>query len=207
MPMTGRHACFLGRIAMIAGIVVPLLAAQTAGRHAGDDVRTIDLPTHPDSKVLADAREGFQEGDIIRILGGRPEDLQRLLGIGGATVTYSQSRALRNNPLNALHLNGSAPVYHLVAARATRTGALHEFQRLGPEGIAASDNADLATYDRWAEKERRLSQEEETGSAIGDPEPPPIGAWTELQQTTLSQTDQYGNVFQNTLSVYRLNDI
>src|SRR6185437_1458740 len=139
-----RRACFLGRIGMIAGIVGPFLMAQTGGRHAGEDVRTIDLPTHPDSKVLADAREAFRQGDIIRIVAGRPEDLQGLLGVGGATVITSQSRALAGNPRNAIHVNATAPVYHLVAARATRTGALHEFHQLGAKAIAASGSVDLA---------------------------------------------------------------
>jgi hypothetical protein len=191
---------------MLAGMVVPLLLAQTAGKHAGEDVRTIDLPTHPDSKVLADAREALRQGDIIRIVGGRPEDLQHLLGVGGATITRSQSRALASNPLKALHVNASAPVYQAVAARATRTGALHEFHQLGTKAMAASGRVDLARYERWAEKERRLAQNKETGSLVGDPEPP-AQAWTELQQTTLNQTDQDGNIFQNTISVFRLNDI
>ena len=205
--MTRKHACFLGRIGMIAGIVIPFLAAQTAGRHTGEDVRTLDLLSHPESKVLANVREALRQGDIIRIVGGRPEDLQRLLGIGGATLTRSQSPAVASNPLNALrHPNASAPVYQVVAARATRTGALHEFLQLGTEALATSSSARLAAYETWAEKERRLAQKEETGFLVGDPEPP-AQAWTELQQTTLNQTDQYGNIFQNTVSVFRLNDI
>jgi hypothetical protein len=204
--MFGKHACCLGRIGMLAGILVASLVAQTPGRHAGEDVRTLDLLSHPESKDLANAREAFRQGDIIRIVGGRPEDLQRLLGVGGATITRSQSRALASNPLKALHVNASAPVYQAVAARATRTGALHEFHQLGTKAMAASGRADLARYERWAEKERRLAQNEETGSLVGDPEPP-AQAWTELQQTTLSQKDQYDNFFQNTLTVFRLNDI
>jgi hypothetical protein len=201
-----KLACSLGRIGMLAGVVVPFLAAQTVGRHAGEDVRTLDLLSHPESKDLANAREAFRQGDIIRIVGGRPEDLQRLLDIGGATVTHSQSRALANNALNAFHEDARAPVYQVVAARATRTGALHEFQQLGTEAMAASSGVNLASYETWAEKERRLAQKEEAGSLVGDPAPP-AEAWTELQETTLQQTDQYGNLFQNTLSVFRLNDI
>jgi hypothetical protein len=190
---------------MLAGMVVPLLLGQTAGKHAGEDVRTLDMVSHPESQELANSREAFRQGDIIRIVGGRPEDLQRLLGIGGATVTHSQSRARANNAPNALHENATAPVYQVVAARATRTGALHEFQQLGTKAMAAS-GVNLAAYETWADKERRLAQKEETGFLVGDPAPP-AQAWTELQETTLKQTDQYGNYFQNTLSVFRLNDI
>jgi len=205
--MFGKHACCLGRIGMLAGILVASLVAQTPGRHAGEDVRTLDLLSHPESKDLANAREAFRQGDIIRIVGGTPEDLQRLLGIGGAILTRSHSRKPASNSLNALqNLNAPAPVYQVVAARATRTGALHEFHQLGTKAMAASGRADLARYERWAEKERRLAQNEETGSLVGDPEPP-AQAWTELQQTTLSQKDQYDNFFQNTLTVFRLNDI
>jgi hypothetical protein len=38
---------------------------QTPGRHAGEDVRTLDLLSHPESKDLANAREAFRQGDII----------------------------------------------------------------------------------------------------------------------------------------------
>lgn len=202
-----KRACFLGSIGMLAGIVIPFLVAQTAGRHAGEDVRTIDLLSYPESKDLANAREAFRQGDIVRMIGGKPEDLQRLLGIGGAILTRSDSPAHASNPLNALqNLNTTAPVYQIVAARATRTGALHEFQQLGMEATAASSNLDLAAYEKWAEKERSLAQMEETGILPTDPQPPPQ-AWTELQQTTVKLTDQYSNVFQNTISVFRLNDI
>src|SRR6185437_9718508 len=47
---------------------------------------------------------------------------------------------------------------------------------------------------------------EETGSLIGDPEPP-AQAWTELQETTFSTSDGYANSFQNAVSIFRLNDI
>jgi hypothetical protein len=202
--MRGKHACFLGRIAMIAGIVIPFLAAQTARRHAGDDVRTIDLPTHPDSMVLAAARKAFLQGDIVRIVGGRPEDLQRLLGIGGATITPGPP-AVAHNPFDIWKLTARTPVYQIVAARATRTGALHEFQQLGMEAIAVRSSVQLAVFATWAEKERRLAQKEETGSSPGDTEPR-AQAWTELQQTTFNASDGNANFFQNTVSIYRLND-
>jgi len=76
---------------------------------------------------------------------------------------------------------------------------LHEFLQLGKIG-------DFTAYERWAEKEARLAQDEESGSLPTDPQPP-AQAWTELQQTTMNQKDLDGNVFQNTVSVFRLNDI
>jgi hypothetical protein len=99
--MLGKHACCLGRIGMLAGILVASLVAQTPGRHAGEDVRTLDLLSHPESKDLANAREAFRQGDIIRIVGGRPEDLQRLLGVGGQlslAPNRVRSRAIHSKP-------------------------------------------------------------------------------------------------------------
>jgi hypothetical protein len=93
-----------------------------------------------------------------------------------------------------------------VAVRATRTGALREFLRLAKSVIDASNTSDLAAYEAWAEKKRRLAQEEESGSLPADPTPP-AQAWTELQQMTVNQTDEDGDIFQNTISVFRLNDI
>jgi hypothetical protein len=56
-----------------------------------------------------------------------------------------------------------------VAVRATRTGAVREFLRLGKSVIDASNTSDLAAYEAWAEKKRRLAQEEESGSLPADP--------------------------------------
>jgi hypothetical protein len=90
-----KHACFLN----LAGLFVPLLAAQTVPRHAGPDVKTVDLLSRPESKLLVNARKAFVHGDIVRIIGGTPEDLQRLLGVGGASLTRFQSSASASNPL------------------------------------------------------------------------------------------------------------
>jgi hypothetical protein len=186
----GKHVCLPGRLGILAGLFVPFLAAQTAARHAGNDVRTFDLLSQPESEVLANARKVFRQGDIVRIVDGKPSDLQRLLGIGGAVLR-----------------NARVPVYQVVAARATRTGALHEFQQLGTEAMDASGVVKLlSAYEAWAEKERRLAQKEETGALPGDPAPP-AQAWTELQQTTFISKDDSGNIFQNTVSIFRLNDI
>ncbi len=203
--MIRSHRCFLGRIGLLAGLLVPFLAAQTAARHAGADVATVDLLSRPEADVLANARRAFRQGDIVRMVGGKPEDMQRLLGIGGALLT--RTRALGSSSRNAGPLqNAAPPVYQVVAARATRTGALHEFLQLGKTATDASNPGNLVAYETWAEKERRLAQERQTGSLPSDPEPP-AQAWTELQQTTVNQTDDDGNIFQNTVSVFRLNDI
>ena len=69
-------------------------------------------------------------------------------------------------------------MYSVVAARATRTGALHEFVQLG-------ETANLTAYEKWAEKEAHSAQDEESGSLPTDPQPP-AKAWTELQQTTIN---------------------
>src|SRR4051794_2921734 len=122
MPIFRKHAGCLVRIGILLGILVPSLVAQATARHAGQDVRTLDLLSHPESDVLASARAAFREGDIVRIVGGRPEDLQRLLGTGGAILSNSHPNSA-SNPFNALQdLNATAPIYQVVAARATRTG-------------------------------------------------------------------------------------
>src|SRR4051812_41481300 len=112
-PMIDKRRCFLGLIGMLAGLFVPFLAAQTAGRHAGQDVKIFDLIAHPDSLPLSAARRAFLQGDIVRIVGGRSEDLQRLLGIGGATLTR-RSTELARDPRNVLqNLNVSSSVYQV----------------------------------------------------------------------------------------------
>lgn len=198
IPSIGRRTSFLSRIGVFTGLLVSCLTAGAAPRHAGANVRTLDLLSHPDARLLADTRRAFRQGDIVRIVGGRPEDLQRLLGIGGALLT--RTRAQGGSPPDAEPVQVATPlVYQMVAARATRTGALHEFLQLGKTGNSTA-------YERWAEKEARLAQDEESGSLPTDPQPP-AQAWTELQQITMNQKDLDGNIFQNTVSVFRLNDI
>jgi hypothetical protein len=68
--MIAWHARFTGLVVLLFGLSVPFLAAQTAGRHAGQDVKTFDLVAHPDSLALSAARRGFLQGDIVRIVGG-----------------------------------------------------------------------------------------------------------------------------------------
>src|SRR6185312_10891706 len=199
--MISRHASFLIGIGILAGSFVTLLAAQTTGRHAGADVRTIDLVSQPEAQVLASAKKAFLQGDIVRMVGGKPQDLQWLLGIGGAILT--PSKTLENSSHNALPpRNVATRVYQIVAARATATGALHEFQQLGTQAIDASDTDKFTAYEKWAAKEGQLAQDEACGSLPTTPQPPCSKPWTELQQTTFQSTDRYNNVFQNTISVY-----
>ncbi len=193
------RASFLGRIGLLAGFLVSCLGAQTAPRHAGADVRTLDLLSHPEASILAKTRKAFRQGDIVRIVGGNPDYVQRLLGIGGARLTHAQAPGSSSRKAQSPQ-NAAPPVYRVVAARATRTGALHEFLQLGKA-------ADATAYEKWAEKEARLAQDQESGRLPTDPQPP-AEAWTELQQITINTKDpENGNVFQNTVSVFRLNDI
>jgi hypothetical protein len=155
--------------------------------HPEAGVTTVDLGLLPEAEALATARKAFRQGAIVRIVGGTPEDLKRLLGVGGVSAVPSRPPAQL--------------VYQLVAARATKRGALHEFAQLG----AATGGLDSLAYQRWAEKEGRLALQEEPGVLPTEPVPPPQ-AWTELYKTTTSTTSPNGNVFQNTVSAYRLND-
>ncbi len=203
--MFRRQTSFVTRVGIFFGVFASFVAAQTMARHTGENVQVIDLSTQPETDVLAKARTAFRQGDIVRIPGGNPEDLQRLLGVGGASLTLSET--LGGAPGNSLlpKIN-ITPVYEIVAARATKPGALHEFVQMRNQTRDTSGNPDLARYEAWAEKERQLAQEEESGLGSTIPTPP-AQAWTELQQTTVTRTDEKGNVFQNTISIYRLNDI
>ena len=50
--MKDRCARFLGLVSMLAASFAPFLPAQTVGRHTGQDVKIIDLVSHPDPMVL-----------------------------------------------------------------------------------------------------------------------------------------------------------
>src|SRR5262249_29980842 len=147
--MIGRHVSLLHRMASFAGLLVFFLALPTA---AAADVKTLDLLPQADAKASADAREAFRRGDIVRIVGGKPEDLQRLLGIGGVVLNGRQTVGSGSS-------NAPVPLEpQLVAARATRTGALHQFVQLAPRGVNAGNPGVMSGFERWAEKERRLAQ-------------------------------------------------
>src|SRR5262245_18204424 len=73
----------MGDGAMKRGIVVALVSALVVGVSLGAAVagsRVIDLDANPSPSNLAQAREAYHRGDIVRIIGGTPADLQRLLG-------------------------------------------------------------------------------------------------------------------------------
>jgi hypothetical protein len=99
-------------ILLLAG-GIPIAAEQTKERHPGATVNTVDLELRPEAQVLANAKKEFRQGNIVRIVGGKPEDLQRLLGIAGASITPSKPRGNASSTLSE-----SAVVYQLVAARA-----------------------------------------------------------------------------------------
>jgi hypothetical protein len=173
-----------------------VLAAQQVA--SGPDIQVVDLSAHPSGSELASARDAYRKGHIIRIVGGAPQDLQRLLGIGAATVTGKNtlSELPRNGRGIARTLGTSSLQVQVVAARVDEAGVLHQYQGLSAQGPAAGGNLETGFND-WVDHVR--------SATLGDFPAPPQGAWTPLQSVTYSYSDGYSNSIQHTVKVFRLN--
>jgi hypothetical protein len=156
------------------------------------------LSAHPTPAQLAAARGAFHAGHIVEMLDGTADDVNALLGLGVGRV---QGRDRAPGAPGA-----SAGALKVVAVRAASSGSLHQFH-----GFASGSAADAGTPQRDTVWQRPLKAwvAREQRRALGvadDVPPPPADAWTPLQEVTYQQSDIGNNVFQNTISVYRLNE-
>ena len=169
----------------------PWLVGQTAG--TSGEMKILELSATPSPAELAQARRAYKQGAIIHISSGAPQDLQRLLAIGGMTVTRKHAETSVETPVDDSH--------QMEAVRMTAGGALHQFLYLADSSAPAAGDAAFAA---WAERESQTASG--FSPAVGDPQPP-AQAWTEVQQTTVAGDDNEKNHYQTTVSVFRLNDI
>ncbi len=191
MTMCARFVSLLMACAWLWGAAAPAAAQAQAGG-------TLDLDVRAEGQTLANAKEAFRQGEIVRLVGGRPEDLQRLLGVAASGVDLARLNG------NQAAVGEPAIEYQVVAARATKSGALHEFLQIGAAATGAN-TADSEAFTDWAQNEEVLAAQEASGA--GTEPSPPAQAWTELQRMTVNERNVNGNVYQNSIAVYRLNDI
>ena len=192
MTMHARFVSLVIAGAWLWGAATPAAAQGQAGG-------TLDLDVRAEGQTLANAKEAFRQGEIVRLVGGRSEDLQRLLGVAASGLDLAK--------LNGNQAAAGQPAieYQVVAARAAKGGALHEFLQIGA-AAAGANNADSEAFTSWARNEELLAAQEASGASGAEPSPP-AQAWTELQQLTVNDPNLNGNVYQNSIAVYRLNDI
>ncbi len=195
------------RIASAIAILFVAASAQAAQNaptpgsdpSSGQNIQVLDLSTTPSTQDLQNAQQAFYSGNIIRMVGGTPADLRQLLGLGTFDVDHSAATGAPN--MNTASQGDRSS--QVVAVRAAANGALHQFTSSSDSSSpdAGPDGWQL-DFAQWMDGEIQTA----LNPAAAGPGPPEQ-AWTQLLQLTDLHTDSHGSHFQNTLAVYRLNDI
>jgi hypothetical protein len=157
------------------------------------------LPAHPTPAQLAAARNAFRAGHIVEMLDGTADDLNALLGLGAGTVQGDEQP-----PGTSTHSQARLKV---IGVHATPNGSVRQFHGLASGSAATGGRPQKDTV--WQTPLKAwIAREQQRAGAPGDGLPQPSAdAWTQLQELTFQQSDAQGNILQNTISVYRLNDI
>lgn len=173
-------------------------AVHAQSSDTGSQIRVVDLDLNPAPDVLVAARQAYRQGAVIRILGGSPQDLQRLLGVGAFSVLEGTTDS--ESAPSSLSAQNSQP-QQVVAVHIGNNGALHQFVHFNN---SLEPDSWQSAFQTWMDGE--VTESSNALSSLQAP-PPDGAAWTALQQITSSGSDGNNNAFKNTVSIYRLNDI
>ena len=185
--LASRHSrlplCFL---LLLLSLFAPFRSrAQTRdemqGSYAVLDFKPAELRPMPSPDAIARAREAYFRGDIVRILGGTPEDMKRLLGVNVGTSSSARESAEFRSVIAVQKANGVMRQYH---GRITDRGSRSEAWR--------------KAFERWRHSHNA------PGVGTGEPSQP-TAAWTLIQQNTYSGNGGGGGGTNYTISIYRLN--
>jgi hypothetical protein len=173
---------------------------------SGQDIQVIDLVPNASGDRLTVARQMFQQGQIVRVVGGTREDVDRLL-----QITLSESSAKARDLASQVSAGNSdqakpSPEPAAIAVRLTGKGSLHEYVSFNATSNSTDSSADTRFW-QWVDEEReKAKQDQDPGlqsSQLGDPPPVVPQAWSEINQITNSTTNDDG-ISQIKLSIYRL---
>ena len=201
--MTGSMGGHLGiRNALSVVVLASYFACITAA--AGQrSLEVIDLSSTSAADEVSKARAAFAKGGAIIVMTDRsPDELKRTFG-----SYIPSSKAITptsNTPATAdSSASKSGPLtLHGVAAYVDTSGVAHSVQALAP-----ANDSDPARQG-WRKHLNDWIQAQQTKAltGVGDPTPPEK-AWTLLSETTVQGSSNNLNFEQNTISIYRLNDI
>lgn len=180
----------LAVFAMLIGIAaLPILTKAQDVRSApvtGNEIQVIDLGINASEDETLEAKKAYKQGHIIRVVGGSPADLRRLIGSGAFNLDKV----------------GADAIWQASAVRLGKYGALHQFTSrmsvtsgMSTHAIEAAGKQSEESFDTWREKE--------VSAELGDPSPP-AQAWTQVLSLTDVQSGGWGST-QTVLQVYRLN--
>ena len=175
------------------GLRATIQAQQTrasgAQRAEGYDTRIIDLRLDASAEEILEATKGFQQGHVVRIIGGSPADLRRLI------TANAVDTSVRTAGDNAPRMMAADRVAEVSAVHLGRHGELHQFTSTIVAGARdPSPGGWMARFEEWFTRQT---------TAVGDPGPP-AHAWTQVLGVTDVQKGDWGSV-QTVVNVYRLN--
>jgi hypothetical protein len=191
--LTAGRVLALCAMAITAAAFPSVMNAQDAipARVSGSQIRVVDLSINASPDELQQAKEAYRQGHIIRVAGGSPADLRRLIGAG----TYEAGDKNTGQARNARR--SSERVALVSAVRLGEHGDVHQFSS------EIDANAKEPPKRQW---ERDVSnwQLKETNAALGDTPGPPAQAWTQVLSNTQVLSGDWGSA-QYVLQVFRLN--
>jgi len=202
--MLRLSTAFLSALCLV--LQVTPSTAMAADVDSGQDIQVIDLAPNASGDSLTAARQKFQQGQIVRVVGGTREDVDRLLQItlseSSAKATNLASQASAGNPGQAKQ----PPQAATIAVRSTGRGSLHEYLSFNATSNPTDPSANTRFW-QWVDEEReKAKQDQDPGlqsSQLGDAPPVIPQAWMEINQITNSTTTDDG-ISQVRLSIYRL---
>lgn len=181
----------------------PAVAADVS---SDQDIQVVDLAPDASGDSLTVARQKFQQGQIVRVVGGTREGVERLL-----QLTLSESSAKTKNLASQVSAGNSDQVKQppqpaAIAVRLTAKGALHEYLAFNATSNPTDPSADSRFW-QWVDGEREKAKQDQDpdlqSSQLGDAPQVPSQAWTQINQITNSTRNDDG-ISQITLSIYRL---
>jgi hypothetical protein len=189
-------------IAVMVCLLASVFAPRSVLAQTPRTLEVVDLGTDASPDTVAKARAGFKTGTtILRVMGGKQADVERLIGIPlmSATVKSATGLISRAELLSrpSSQLRGAAA--YKDARGMVRSVLAFASDSSWNEGTERWRNS----LDTWIEHEQSRALTAAADSS--DPEPPPE-AWTAIFRTTLI-TEASSNQAELTIGVFRLNSI
>jgi hypothetical protein len=188
-----------------AAISITQSPAITADNENEQTIRVSDLAPNASSEEQSSAMKAFQQGHIIRVIGGSREDVKRLLNV----IVPEASTEVNPTP-GVVDRAQKPPEPVMIAVRLTANGSIHQYLDFGSPG-KGKDATEGDRFSQWVDRERaraKLSPDQDPtllGTALGGPQPS-AQAWIELMEITHNQ-DSGGGSIQVTVGVYRLVEV
>ncbi len=127
---------------------LPAVYAQSTGR-----LPVLDLKASTTAEASERAREAFQKGQIVRMVGTDPEQLKKTLGISLIQARPTEQQRSFRAGGKAASAKREPSVLRVSAVRRTARGEVHQYAGYTSAKDPAARTSWVRQFDRWAAKE------------------------------------------------------